>query len=895
MVDGMARLRTQQAAATGKAALLDYAVRHSPAVFYIADLKGQRPVRFISDNVEQMTGHPPADFLASAGFGRDRLHPEDRARYEATVQRLPDSGSARVEYRFRGADGQYLWVRDELRLLSDGEPGFVGCMLDITAEKSAEAQLRETSALVQTLMGHAMDGVIAIDLPGRVVEFNPAAERMFGWRREEALGRMLGDLIVPSGERRRVAAALAPMIAGGAQENGTRRLQIEAQRRDGTLFPVEITFARAQLEDRALVLAELRDISDRVAAQAERDRLHRLLQLAISSLPAGLCMTDDDERIVLCNEAFAEPFGRPAAEILGMTRSRSIELVLPFIASLDGQPVEPGAAARDRIVQRLREANLRPVELGMTDGRAMLVWSTRSPDGLVVSVRTDITPIKRAEAALAQSNAIIRQVLDACPVPVGMTRAEDSTVIYESRASQQLFGRPAGAVPARAVSSFVDPADRARYLTTLRREGAVEGFEVRMKRGDGSEFLAALSARLFAFQGEDVIVSSTFDLTARKESEAEQARQQEALHLSEKQAALGVLLAGVAHELNNPLSVVVGQALLLQESASDPATRLRAEKIGQAADRCARIVKAFLALARESPRRSAPVAPADIVAQALEVTGFLLRANDIAVRLRLPATLPAVLGDADQLVQVLANLMINAAQALQQRPAERRLTITARPGRRGTLRLKVKDNGPGVPAELQRRIFEPFFTTKAPGDGTGIGLALCHRVVAAHGGTLSLESRPGEGATFVITLPLATLPSDQAPPPLPLAQGRRQALVIDDEAEVAETLAQMLRSAGLTVTVALSGEVALGLLRRQDFDLILSDLRMPGLDGQQLHALLAAERPALLERLGFVTGDTMSEGARGFLAAAGRPALEKPVGRAELAGLLERLAAAPAG
>lgn len=889
----MARRAKSKAAGGGQEALLDYAVSHSPAVFYIADLKGQRPVRFISGNVEQVTGHPASAFLDSATFGRELMHPDDLAPYQKLVERLPQIGIGRIEYRFRSASGQYLWVRDELRLLQDESNGFVGCMLDITPEKAAEAQLEESNALVRTLMGHAMDAVIAMDEDGLVVEFNPAAEKMFGWSRAEAMGRPLGELIVPPALRDRHAEGLARLRGSGRNaELQNRRLQVQAQRRDGSLLPVELTIARALLGERVLYLGEVRDISDRVQALAERDLLHQRLRLAIAALPAGFSMTDSSERIVLCNEAFAAPYGRTPAEMIGMTRRQSIELVLPWLASLDGEPVGRDAAARDRVIARLREANLRPVELGTTDGRVMLVHSTRSPEGVVVSVRTDITPIKRAEAALAQSNAIIRQVLDACPVPVGMTRAEDGTVIYESRAAQALYGRPAGR-PSKTTGNFVVPSDRARYLSQLRREGSVEGFEVRMRRGDGSEFLAALSARLFPFQGEDVIVSSTFDLTALKEAEAEQARHQEALHLSEKQAALGVLLAGVAHELNNPLSVVVGQALLLEETAADPAIRRRAEKIGQAADRCARIVKAFLALARERPQRSEPVAAAEIAAQALEVTGYLLRASDIAVRLRLPDALPRVLGDADQLVQVLANLIINAAQALQQRPSGRRLTITARIGRRDTLRLKVKDNGPGVAPDLQRRIFEPFFTTKAPGEGTGIGLALCHRVVAAHGGLLSLESNPGEGATFIITLPLAEglpapAPAVAAPP------ASHQALVIDDEAAVAETLAQLLQSEGVTATVALSGEAALSLLRRQDFDLILSDLRMPGLGGERLHDLLAKERPELLPRLAFVTGDTMSRDARRFLDKAGRPALEKPVGRAELVGLLGQLEARPA-
>ncbi len=875
--------------------LLNFAVLQSPAVFYMAGTEGSRPLRFISANVCQMLGRDAEAFLAEPGLGRQLLHPDDRRPYEAAIDSLAVRAELTIDYRLRHADGRTIWVRDWVRLVpphAGDEPGFVGCMLDVTAEKLAEQRLRDSVGLNRTLVTNALDAVVSMDEDGVVLEFNPAAERMFGFRRDETLGRSLADLIVPLESRERHRDGLERMRQLSEGEVSGRRLQVEAQRKDGSRLPVELTIAEARQGERRVFVGEIRDISERVQARAEQERLNRLLEAAVSSMPAAFCMTDADDRLLLCNEIYAQAFGMRPQQLVGLRRRDTVRMLLPLLASFDGLPIGQEPGFEERMLQRLRGADREPVEIGLKDGRWMLIWGTRTSDGNIIHVRTDITASKRAEASVLESHAVVRQVLDACPVPVGMTRAEDSRVLYESPASKALYGRDPDNRPAFGVDSFAERRDRDHYLALLRERGQVDSYEVRMRRSDGSEFLAALSARLVEFRGEQVIVSSTFDLTERRQLEAEMAYQRDALHQNEKLAAMGSLLAGVAHELNNPLSVVVGQALLMRETAKDPAVQGRAEKIGAAADRCARIVKSFLAMARQRPQVSRPVRLSDVVAQSLELTGYALRASGIEVRLRLPGDLPEVWGDADQLVQVLTNLIINAEQALKGRPEKRSLTISTshRPSR-GELVLKVKDNGPGIAEELQRRIFEPFFTTKEVGSGTGIGLAFCHRVVESHRGRIKVESEPGKGASFVVVLPVASLRgsvAQEAGAAAPIG-GRRSALVIDDEEEVAEVIEQILLSDGFQVTRAGSGESALSTLARGSFDVILSDLRMPGLDGGQLYDHLAAERPALLERLGFVTGDTVSPDARRFLERARRPVVEKPIAPQDIRALVRRL------
>ncbi|MBL6458230.1 response regulator [Belnapia sp. T6] len=361
---------------------------------------------------------------------------------------------------------------------------------------------------------------------------------------------------------------------------------------------------------------------------------------------------------------------------------------------------------------------------------------------------------------------------------------------------------------------------------------------------------------------------------------AELQHQREALLQAEKMATFGSLLAGVAHELNNPLSIVLAGALMLEEEAAEisaPGLARSAERIRVAAERCARIVRSFLAMARQQEVQRRPIVAAVLVDGALELLAYGLRSDGIEVTRDVPADLPPLLGDADQLHQVLANLITNAKQALEHQPGPRHLRIAARAGY-DAVEISVADNGPGIAAELRGRIFDPFFTTKPV--GTGIGLAVSRRIADAHGGSLTLAEGDG-GARFILRLPRAGLdaaapamadpPPDAAPPAVP-----RTALVIDDEAELAGVLVRMLAVHGFRCDFAVTGREARDLLSRSEYDAILCDLRMPDMDGQALYCWLERQRPHLCRRTAFVTGDALSRVAAEFLARSGRPVLEKP-------------------
>lgn len=762
-----------QPTSTSKDTLLDFAVSHAPAVFYIANIAGDRPLTFISSNVEDILGHSHAAFVKDPMLGRELFHPEDHPLYTNRIDNLATLGRASLEYRFLHGDGSYRWIKDNLRYVEgNGKAEFVGCMIDITAQKETEGRL--------------------------------------------------------------------------------------------------------------------------ATAEVEQRRLMQLIQDAIESVPHGFSITDTEPKIALCNSAYASALGLKTEDVVGMSSREGIRRFLEIGRSYDGKLFADNADIEEELDARFKQASQHPLEMEveLKDGTWWLLTCNRITDGGYVTVRTDITRQKQAEAAMRESRERIHRVLEACPLPVNVTRMDDGTVLYESPASKVLFARENLTEPARSIDIYADPADREEYVRQLRKYGAVDGMEFRLRRMNGEFFWGSVSAKRIELDGVDCIVSSTWDMTGDLALEEELSRQREALHQSEKLSALGEMLAGVAHELNNPLSVLVGQALLLKETATDDQIAGRADKIGNAADRCARIVKTFLAMARQQPLKRRNTEVNDMIDAALEITAYGVRAAGITVTTRLGQNLPTVWIDPDQVNQVLTNLILNAKHVLENHDGEKRLHISSSYRKKGNeVVIKVRDTGPGIAPEIRSRVFEPFFTTKEVGAGTGIGLAFCHRIMEFHGGRIKLESTPGDGAAFMLRIPVsspgATLPqSSDSGVDRP---AYLKVLVVDDEEDVTEILNEILTRDGHRVYLAATYGRALEMIVHEDFDIILSSIKPSEPDGTSLYHRLEDKHPHLMERIGFIAGNTMSAEMTGILATSGRPHLEKPITPGEVRDIVSKL------
>jgi len=381
---------------------------------------------------------------------------------------------------------------------------------------------------------------------------------------------------------------------------------------------------------------------------------------------------------------------------------------------------------------------------------------------------------------------------------------------------------------------------------------------------------------------------------------------------TEKMAALGQLVSGIAHELNNPLTSILGYAQLLLSRRPGLDRTADAKRICQEAERAGKIVKNLLLFSREAKPERRVVDLNEIVERTLALRSYELKTEKIQTDVDLESGLPPILAGAGQLLQVVLNLVVNAEQAIEQGRGRGKIRIRTRRSSPERLALEISDDGPGIPPEIISRIFDPFFTTKPVGVGTGLGLSIAYGIVQEHGGDISVESHAGHGATFTIELPImavaelesadsvsgvahdeASIPL--APPPALLAgrssrgarltpanerlanaASRRRILVVEDEPTVAQLISDVLSEEGHRVDKLLDPREALERTGRQEYDLVICDLKMPYVDGRAFYKALADAGNPLQHRLIFVIGDTMSPHTLDFLESSGVPYLAKP-------------------
>jgi CheY-like chemotaxis protein len=386
------------------------------------------------------------------------------------------------------------------------------------------------------------------------------------------------------------------------------------------------------------------------------------------------------------------------------------------------------------------------------------------------------------------------------------------------------------------------------------------------------------------------------DKGRERAAEEERARRQSQLLYSERMASMGTLSGGLAHEINNPLASVLANLALLQQELpkvlpDTELTRELLESVAEAhrgADRVAQIVRGLKVFSRGLDERRQPLDVARVADQVLHLLGNELRHRARVVRDFQDA--PLVEASEAHLGQVLVNLILNAAQSIREGEADRnevRVSVETGPG--GEMVLEVRDTGAGMSPEVLARVFDPFFTTRPVGSGSGLGLSICHGIVASLGGRIEAESTPGRGSAFRVTLPASPGSPGARPPRRPsVATARRRILLAEDDPLVARAVRRTL-SRDHDVSLVESGRAALEILAREQFDLVISDLLMPEMTGMDLHAELSRTRPEIANRMIFLSGGAFTEAAREFLARVPNPQIEKPFDPQQLRELIRRL------
>ena len=444
-----------------------------------------------------------------------------------------------------------------------------------------------------------------------------------------------------------------------------------------------------------------------------------------------------------------------------------------------------------------------------------------------------------------------------------------------NRAFADLVNAPPASLIGMPWQAFVPPEWSTDLQRALDQQGA--GREVELRTGERTY---AVTAVPISGTDRSAVVLLFDDQTERR-------RLQDQLIQSEKMSAIGQLIAGIAHDLNNPLASVVGFADFLAEvpnvppSIREPLTVVREE-----AERASSIVRNLLGFARKQDHQRRPTALKPLLDATLVLLRNQLMAQRVEMLIEIEPDLPMPDVDPNQIQQVFVNLINNAAQAIASTGRPGLITVRARRWLDGVA-IDVIDDGPGMSESLASQAFEPFFTTKAEGEGTGLGLSISQGIVKEHGGRIMLSTEEGGGSTFTVQLPLSTRAAE---PPAgadrPLPSKRLRVLVVDDEPHILHYMRATLEAWGHLPVVASNGEEALSLATRGQFDLIISDLRMPRLGGREFYEELARRNAGMAERLIFSTGDTVRGDTLAFLETLDRPYLHKPFSLAELRILL---------
>jgi PAS domain S-box-containing protein len=797
-----------------------------------------------------------------------------------------------------------------------GRPHALAVVRDISERRCRERALQRSEARLRATVDAAFDCVIGMDGEGRIVEFNAAAERLFGHRRQDILGQPLAARLLPQRLHGAYEREMLSFRDHGSAPVMGRLVETRMVCVDGREIPVEIAVSVAAVPEGSIFVGHVRDISERQRAdQKLRDSEEQYRAIFNASVDA-LVLRDAGFRIVDVNATYEAMSGFSRAEVLGLDRvlanppSVGETIRALHTRALGGETV--------RLVTQLlrRDGGRFDLEL-----RGVPILHRGQPH--VLYIGRDITHATRAERALRDSEEQYRSIFNASADALVLRDAGYRAVEVNPAYSTVTGYSREEVLGATRVLTQMDPDVRAHHRAEheLALLGKELRFEVTAVRKDGVALQVEVRGTPMMYRGQPHVLYAVRDITQRIAAEQRRGELERQLRQAQKMEAIGQLTGGLAHDFNNILTSVLGYVAMAQEHPAAGGDPTLARQLGQArvaAERAREHVAQLLAFSRPQRGERRLLDAAHIARQALE----LLRPNlpsTIAVECEAaldgPCTVPPVVADPVQIEQVLFNLCINARDAIGEHGTIRvRIGHSEAAGHCASCSMRldsnrwvwfeVADDGRGMPAEVTERMFEPFFTTKEIGRGTGMGLAMVHGIVHDHGGHLRVTSVVGEGSTFRVLLPAAAgeeaRPRREAPvlaqkpaqPPMPRLHGR--VLLVEDESIVSGYMTDLMGAWGLDVVMERDPRAAARRLATESepIDLLLTDQTMPGMTGLALARHAKQHRPSLPVLL--YTGNA-SDIAQEELSASGINALlRKPIDAATLGLLLSGLLAQPA-
>ncbi len=741
------------------------------------------------------------------------------------------------------------------------------------------------------------DILLAVSLDGQIRAVNRSFSDLVDTPFQQIIGRPLADFVQESsGDGARLVERAMPRFMERRQWASV--IQVRLKNRSSPFFFDCVAHAMMRGDKVGGITVLARDVS---ALRKTEARFTELFE----SLQEGIYITTPDGAIVDVNPALVRMLGYDSKEEVLKRRVPEI-LVDREERKLTKEEIERQPMIQGREITLIRK-----------DGTSIVCLNTaaavRDNSGRVLRYQgalMDITERREMERRLHQQQEFARRLVDSFPDLILVLDAEAHYTFVSPRC-KDVLGYEIEETQKMAFGGRTHPEDlptaNSLYQDIIAGKQSFASLEIRVRHKLGEWRRIRFNFSPLADEKGNIegVVLSGRDVTDLK-------RLEEQLIQAEKLAAMGQMLAGVAHELNNPLTAILGVTELLRErQGADDSTKRQLELTHRQARRAARIVQNLLEFSRPASPQKKPVDLNNLLERTLQLHEHSLRRNNIEVDFHLQPDLPGVIGDANQLIQVFLNLITNAEQAIREVRDAGRIQIRA--GRYGKqLTITVQDDGVGIRPEALPRIFDPFYTTKRPGGGTGLGLSICMSIIREHGGNIEAEILPAGGSAFTIYLPIASaespeavsapkesgaISSDEVRPAADLLRGRA-VLVLDDEESLRMLLQEGLSAHGLRVGSAATTEEALALLERSSYDAFLCDLHLSSggffVNGRQAAERIlkaaGAQKPALI----FMTGDLV-EGSQEAEGQSEPVCLQKPFRVSGVLSLLrEVLSDAPA-
>jgi len=850
-----------------------------------------------SSQFKALLGFEDHEFPPVLNSWASRIHPEDRDRvFQALRNHIEHHVPYDVDSRLRTKQGVYRWFKGKGQAIYDEQGNVVrggGTIRDITAQKEAEDALKSEHALLTTVVEGTSDIIFVKDHFGRYLLVNSTGATLLGREIEEVIGKTDAELF-PNGTH--------PLFTQGDQdvvrEKATQSFEIDVENAGAVSRTFLVTKAIFSQTEEGLegLFCIARDITFRKAAELtiqEREKRYRAIMDNAYDLIAEV---DGSATFLYVSSNFEEVLGYAPSTLLGTN-------IFSFVHPDDqAAVVEEFTRGMQRAGSGCSIYRYRHSKGGYrwfeSTGR---VFQTALGEVRGVVVSRDITERKEAENALTELNIALTH-----EAPGIALMDHEGRYLQMNSAYAALFGYLPEQLLGKSWKISVHPDDHSQALAALKsmREMGIGEFEARGIRRDGSElFIKIVMVRgINKAEGEGCYHCFMRDITDRKQMEKALGERDQKLQQVQKMEAIGTLAGGIAHDFNNILGAILGYSeLAMAQAKNEPRLISYLEEVLTAGHRAKELVKQILAFSRRSDHEREAVDLKAIVQEALRMVRATLPTT-IDIQFEVALDSAVVFADSTQMHQVIMNLCSNAEQAMREQGGVLSLTVSStevpenlsqeypelKPGT--YLQLTIQDSGKGMPREVLERIFEPFFTTKGLGEGTGLGLAVVHGIIAGHGGHIAVSSSIGQGTTFKILLPRldVVLPA-QRTNAIDRPHGTGTILFVDDEDVLARWGEQVLTHLGYTVVAKTNPHEAVEYFRSwpNSIDLVVTDQTMPTMSGEALVRAFLEIRQDIPIVLCTGFSHTMSEekadrlGVKGFLM--------KPVNGAALAKTLQEL------